>query len=466
MNSLKKDISSALSKLRASFHMPGHKYKSEVLRALYEELISLDCTEIHGTDNLHDAKHCIKNAEKRCSQIYGSGETRFLVGGSTAGILAAIYGMSEENQKVLIGRDSHKSVFNACSLRHLRPTYALPTLNAAGIPTGYSDALEKIKADSEIKLAILTSPNYYGYVSDLSEVSLELKKRGGFLIVDEAHGAHLEFFGLRDLSALNQGADIVLQSAHKTLPALTMSAMLHYGKDFSQAALRADKIEFKKRASVEQALRLFQSSSPSYPLMISIDEATSYMDSNRELCKNKREDFIKFRNEISNDLNVLLDGLPAPEDPSKLFLNSLSMGIKGNELDYELRKRGIYAEFAQTNGILIYLSASNDSSDLNALKSALLEIADSIDKKDRLSSAKLDYGSYFQSSYTTKMSAETLQNQQTCKCKIASAAGKIAAEDIIPYPPGIPAVLKGELLSKEICCALSEILNEILVVCQ
>lgn len=428
--SLKNEIQEVISGIRCSFHMPGHKYKG----VLNYQISETDTTELPGTDNLHAAFSCIKNAEDYISGLYGSKRSRIMVSGSSMGLIAAIYALSERGDRVLIGRDSHKSIFHACRIAGLRYACAMPRLSGCALPLDYENLHETLMRHPEIRLAVLTSPTYYGHLRDLSRVARELGKRGGYLIVDEAHGAHLAFMPLARHSALAQGAHIVVQSAHKSLPAMTMAAMLHYGREIDEAAI----------ARVDEALRMFQSSSPSYPIMISVEEACRYMDANRETVSARYSQFKDF--EASSPF---LEPAPCdvPKDPFKLFLNSAKIGYTGFEVAELLRSRGIYPEFAQYSGVLLYLSALNTPEEL----SELAELVGTLQARPPLA---------FRAPVFPALSAfsNSAGNWQA-NCEIIDvkeSLGRVMAEDIIPYPPGIPLALKGEKIEEELFQALME----------
>ncbi len=427
--SLRIDIQKALSSLEVSFHMPGHKYKG-----YFESVPAFDTTEVYGTDNLHNPKGAILDAEIRASNYYGSKRTRFLVGGSTSGILSAIYGASEYGNKIIMGRDSHKSVYNACKISGLNYITVAPDICEASLPYKYGSEeesfLNALRENPDVKICLLTSPNYYGYVVDTRKIAEEMKARNGLLIVDEAHGAHLEFCSLRSYSALYNGAQVVIQSVHKTLPGMTMGALLHYG----------DSIDEEYFNGIELALRMFQSSSPSYPIMYSIDDALEYMDKNREENALKIKLFKDFRASLPLDF---ISGIPLPEDPTKIFLRSDKIGYSGYELNEILREKGIFAEFAMENGVLIYLSVLNSEDELRALSLVLKAI------KPR---RPLPCKGYL---YPKVDIGGSKRRSKKIEIPLSESVGQVSAEDVIPYPPGIPIILRGEIINSDVIDAIT-----------
>ncbi len=270
------------------FHMPGHKRRDPSGSAGQKDTLlpyRIDITEIDGFDNLHHAEGILKDAMDYAAEVYGSDRTYFLVNGSTCGILAAICAATVPGSSILMARNSHVSAYNALILGDLDPVYILPAaispggcsgigepLNA-GIP-GSVDPSDVEKAlqddtDHKIRAVFIVSPTYEGIVSDVTSIAAAAHSFGIPLIVDEAHGAHLNFApddGYFPRSALSCGADIVIQSLHKTLPALTQTAVMH---------IRGDLVG---PGRIEQFLNMFESSSPSYILMASIDECIRYMN--------------------------------------------------------------------------------------------------------------------------------------------------------------------------------------------
>lgn len=291
MKSIKKrdGILKGLAELSASpfypMHMPGHKRNPRRDNGLP---YGIDITEIDGFDDLHDAKGILKEAMDRAGRLYGSERTWFLTCGATCGILATIGAVTRHNDRLIIARNCHISVFHAVEIKCLRAFYVMPDYNSEyGIigSVSPSSVLEAVKACPKARAVVLTSPTYEGVISDIKEIAGICHEHGMPLIVDEAHGAHLAFYGsgkdsyvdasdvnmsegesfkgvpyddggtaaffarLSDLSALKAGADIVIDSAHKTLPALTQSAFLHLGSS-----------EFVEETKIEEQLSIYETS--------------------------------------------------------------------------------------------------------------------------------------------------------------------------------------------------------------
>ena len=266
-------------------HMPGSKRNSELMSM--PDPVKMDITEITGFDNLHNATGIIKECAIEAARIFGADETYLLVNGSTAGVMAAICGATHSGDKVLVARNVHRSVINALYLGQLNPEYIFPEMKCpeAGIygavkPEDIEEAFKGSKRiecgnnvdgsaehskSSDIKAVIITSPTYEGIVSDISAISEIVHRYGAVLIVDQAHGAHFGFNEEFPESAVRQGADAVITSVHKTLPALTQTALLH----INRGRIDADR--------VKMFWNMFQSTSPSYILMGSIDNCVTIL---------------------------------------------------------------------------------------------------------------------------------------------------------------------------------------------
>ncbi|MCR4896251.1 MAG: ornithine decarboxylase, partial [Lachnospiraceae bacterium] len=236
-------------------HMPGHKRKS--FGDLPEDFVKIDLTEVEGTDNLHEPSGILKDAEDRAALLCHARESFFLVGGSTAGILAAISAAVPAGGTLLLPRCCHRSVYHAMYLRRTTPVYLEAETASCGIPEppAPEEVAEKLFAHPEAAAVLITSPTYEGRFAEVRRIAEAVHAAGKTLIVDEAHGAHLGWSDALPESAAQAGADLVIQSTHKTLPAPTQTALLHQCSDrVSEERIR-------------RFLRIYETSSPSYPLM-------------------------------------------------------------------------------------------------------------------------------------------------------------------------------------------------------
>ena len=249
------------------FHMPGHKRRLTMANPF-----DIDITEIEGFDNLHHASGILKEAQLQASKLYGSEYAYYLVNGSTCGILAAVSAAVSRGGKILVARNSHRAVYNAIYLRQLRPEYVYPQFTNSGIQGQVTASqIEKIlEQDEEIEAVLVTSPTYDGVVSDIKKIADTVHSHKIPLIVDEAHGAHFGFHPSFPENATKLGADLVIMSTHKTLPAFTQTALLH---------LCSERVS---RTAIERYLSIYETSSPSYLLMAGINRCMCMIEKDGE----------------------------------------------------------------------------------------------------------------------------------------------------------------------------------------
>lgn len=426
-------------KSKWSFHVPGHKNGTFGFSEdeAFASVLPIDVTELTGLDDLHEPEGVIKEAQELTATLYGVNHSYFLVGGSTVGNLVMLLSSFQEGDVVLIQRNCHKSVLNGLELAGLQPVFLAPEIDPIGqFATGLTvQHVEKALRDyPEAKGILLTNPNYYGVAVDLKEIIQFMHERDLLVLVDEAHGAHLgRDFRFPD-SAIAEGADMVVHSAHKTLPAMTMGAYLHSN------SFRVD----EKR--VKHYLQVLQSSSPSYPIMASLDWARGYLEGMT------KEDFdftiqgvMEFREALSRvpDLEVL----KAPEgcrlDPLKVTVQS-RWGLTGYELQRKLEQHGIYTELADPNNVLFVLplgGMKDIGSIMKSIEEALRQDSSQHVTLHRTVVPKMEAVSALGAAYKEMayMASET--------ALLSNSKGRIAAESVIPYPPGIPLIARGERIT-------------------
>ena len=354
-------------------HMPGHKRNTELLSPglPYE----IDVTEIHGFDDLYEPHGILRDAAALASELYGSKEAFLLVNGSTVGILAAIGAHAKRGDMILVAQNSHRSVCNAVSLFGLTPVFLDPgTDEFSGVsrsidPAAVEDILER---ETGVKLVVITSPTYEGIVSDIVSISGITKNHGVPLLVDSAHGAHLGFSGLFPHSAVREGADIVVMSLHKTLPALTQCSLLHL------CGGRADPTESARLLST------LQTSSPSYVLLASIDRCLRMLAAEKEtLFQEYEKNLERFYNDVKllKNLTVLRGGADAPSpgffghDPGKLVIVTKKTALNGRMLAEILRSRyKLELEMACDCYAVAMTSIADSAEGFDRLAAALIEI--------------------------------------------------------------------------------------------
>nr|WP_193603788.1 aminotransferase class I/II-fold pyridoxal phosphate-dependent enzyme [Niallia nealsonii] len=426
-------------KKNISFHVPGHKNGLLLSQQAWKEnLLSYDLTELTDLDDLHAPTDVILHAEELLAELYGTKNSYFLVNGSTVGNLAMILGTVHEGQQVFVQRNSHKSIMNAIKLSKAKPILLNPEYDVEWeVPSTIStDILERaIKLYPDVKVLILTSPNYYGMVGELAKLIQLAHNNKIIVLVDEAHGAHFIGSNYFPISAVEAGADVVVQSAHKTLPALTMGSYLHFNSDLIE------------KESIEGYLSILQSSSPSYPIMASLDIARSYIATfNRE-----DEEYLKiqisgFRKELSKikQIKVLRykDGVG---DPLKITIQS-TYSSNGFSLQKMLESEGVYTELADAKNILFIFPLLKSGMHypieeaIKRIKKAFIKLPnDNHVLEDKGVSINID---------TNIVELKLNDGEQSLREKkyvlVDEAVHGISAETVIPYPPGIPLLIPGE----------------------
>ncbi|HSP22524.1 MAG TPA: aminotransferase class I/II-fold pyridoxal phosphate-dependent enzyme [Planococcus sp. (in: firmicutes)] len=416
-----------------SFHVPGHK--NGTLSGLPDELksaLKYDFTELAGLDDLHYPEEAIDEAQKLLAEAYGAKQSFFLVNGSTAGNLAMVFAVCEKGDTLLVQRNSHKSVFHALELAGVQPVYLAPEWNAESLTAGslrLGDVRAAIEAHPQAKALVLTHPNYYGMAAtDLSGIILYCHGKGIPVLVDEAHGAHFLAGSPFPESALALGADVVVQSAHKTLPAMTMGSFLHV-----QGNLVASR-------KIKKYLRMLQSSSPSYLIMASLDDARAYIENysqpDMQNFLEKRKLFVEALKSIPQ-LEVY-----EPNDPLKLMLRVSHHS--GFQLKAQLEEMDIHAELADPYQVLLILPLlkqlhSYPFAEIRSrVKEAVRAVLQEEPKMVGMAVPELPKIS------EPDMPFDALDMEESEWLPFAKGLGRISAEMIVPYPPGIPLVLPGE----------------------
>lgn len=446
-NPLYDALCQTLGSYTISFHTPGHKYK-----AMHDlSLMRIDTTEIDGTDHLHYAEGILKEAQERAAVAYGSRKAFFLINGTTVGIHAMIRTAVGPGKKLVIQRDAHKSVFNACALYNI-PIHVLePQYNQQlGIPKGISlTALEALlRKDKTIAAVLLTSPNYYGLNLDLRQAAKVCHANGVLLLVDEAHGAHFAFSALLPDPAVCSGADMVCQSTHKTLPAMTQCAMLH---------VCSDRVQEDKLA---QHLEAMQSSSPSYVLMNAIDYAIHFASLHgdrlvealcRQLAVSRKS--LKRQIGLKDYQRTFKQWHP---DPLRWIIPSEPFNMTGYALEKRLREHyGIQMELSSQHFVLAIITMLNSQSEIEALENALVKIAMETGTKTHDSTVKIKSMGHYKPVITLQQAFDAEGESIALK----DACGRVLQTALVPYPPGVPLVLPGERLTLEHLHHLENIRN-------
>lgn len=431
------------------YHMPGHKRQTR--GQIPDEWISADITEIEGFDNLHQPEDILYSLQHKAAALYGAEESFYLVNGSTGGILSAVSAAVPEGGTLLIPRNSHKSAYHAAYLRNLTINYLYPPvikeydIYDAVQPEQIRRALE---ADSTIQAVFVVSPTYEGRIADIRAIADIVHERGIPLIVDEAHGAHLGWAEEFAENSCRLGADIVIHSVHKTLPALTQTALLHVN------GARIDRHRLKR------FLQIYQTSSPSYLLMASIDDALSLLE------EKGRTLFAVFYRQYLSMLEVLssckhLRFLPlvkGQQDVGKLLISGKRAGLSGQQI-YEilLQRYHLQLEMAAGSYCLAMFTVGDTPQAYGRMQQALVELDEEC---GRNAVPAADSPEEWKAEPLPGIPLQTAWELPWELMDLEHAQGRYAADFISLYPPGSPLAVPGEQLTKEAVAQIKSYLEK------
>lgn len=419
------------------FHMPGHKRNAGKFGMGNE--LNKDITEIDGFDDLHYPMGIIREIEEKAAEIYESKSSFYLVNGSSCGILTAISATKQSDKKIIIARNSHKSVYNGVSINHLMPYYIYPQILESGIMGEITaEQVEEALKETDAHVVLITSPTYEGVVSNIEKIVEICHKNNAVLIVDEAHGAHFTFHSSFPKSAIKCGADIVIESLHKTLPCYTQTAILH---------VNSGRIDLEK---IKRYYSIYQTSSPSYLFMAGINQCIDYMISERGKKENQKyiEELGKLRERIKK-LNCirLFNEKTYDYDISKIVL---CCDGKGTYLYKELlEKYHIQLEMAAADYVIAITSIGDKAEWYEKFYYALAEIDKKLYNQNYISNVNT-IDRYDIIKAEVKMKPSKALEAESEFADADTCIGRIAQETLYAYPPGIPIVYPGEVLTKEL----------------
>ena len=423
---------------RTLFTTPSHGQGDFVfpksLKLLGSKIFQSDYSEYDGFDNFLNPTGIIKITQDKAAEIYNAKSTLFLVNGSTSGIIAAMLGVLERRDKVLIARNCHKSVYNGLVLSGAVPIWIMPEYNKEwGIYENIR--LEEVfSKNRDIKAFIMTNPTYEGVMSDIYRISDICKKYGVILIVDEAHGALWNFYKAMGTPSLLQGADIVVQSLHKTAGALAPSALLHINRESSVNPKR-----------IKEALNLITTTSPSYPLLLNIEECINYLGSNKG--KRKIYELLKNVSRLLRTLRTIpnIQVYSYNNDITKILIKLVN--VSGFEFsDILFYKHNIECELANSQSVLLLTGIGTTNSKLKKLEKALFEISsENIKIINKNNSQK--QGLVVEP--RVRYAPSAIWGKPSKEIELKYALARVSMELITDYPPGIPVLFPGEVIKKE-----------------
>lgn len=496
-NSGDKGLYAALSAYRDSdfypYHMPGHKRSRQAggMARYYD----IDITEIDGFDDLHHAEGILREAQERANRLYGAEETFYLVGGSTCGVLASVMAAAPRGTELIVARNCHKSVYHAAILRELQAHYCYPALlERYGIQGGIAaeDILRLLREHPDSRAVVVTSPTYEGILSDIAAIARAVHERDKILIVDEAHGAHLGLDRHMPEGAVAAGADLVIHSLHKTLPAMTQTALLH---------VQGERVD---RGRLRRYLAMLQTSSPSYVMMASMDSCIRYVETHgAEGFAGMRRQYDIFckKTETCRYLEIgkmteVSEKCQTEEiaekrqnkhhmagwDIGKLVIFTRSPSWNGQKLYDVLREEyHLQMEMAAGDYVVAIMTIMDTEEGWQRLADALVQIDGRIEKESarcalqtaRTCAAKredLGQRGAERAEDSTKtieagcdrsapeicMSAAQAVDSPREEVPLRDAAGRVAADFINLYPPGTPLLVPGEVMSEGLLAQIGE----------
>ncbi|SHE41159.1 aminotransferase class I/II-fold pyridoxal phosphate-dependent enzyme [Alkalibacter saccharofermentans] len=413
----------------ANFHMPGHKSR-DFTKLGWEYF---DTTELEGTDNLNNPQKEIREIERQISKSYASKECIISVNGSTSLIMAGIMGSCREGDCVAVARNSHKSVFSAIYYGRLKTLFIDPVLDPIyGYPVGID--LKHLEAElrkTRVRALVMTYPTYYGTCDDLNAVKHICDSHDVLLIVDEAHGAHFKHSMEFPPSSIDIGADITIHSTHKILSSLNQGAVLH---------VKSDRVDME---NIRRHMAMLQTSSPSYPIILSVEEAVKFMNENGEKKLEKIQGFYeRVKKALEGTKFTLIHDKISREilqvDKAKIWLAPGGVGKILAE-DYN-----IDIELDDGKTALCMMGVGTVIEDVDRLITALKDISEKGLFKDSLEDSKR---ALFPKAGNKVMEAWEIDRMKKRMVSIKKAAGKVSASYLVPYPPGVPVVCPGEMVS-------------------
>ena len=453
------------------FHMPGHKRRTGPEESFmnsctdsFTNPFAVDITEIEGFDNLHHPEGILKDSMKWAADVYGADQTYYLINGSTGGILAAVCGSVPRGGRILVSRNCHKSVYHGICLNQLKTSYVYPQeIEGLGIQGGITaeDVDRMLNRYMDTQAVLIVCPTYDGIVSDIEAIARIVHRAGLPLIVDEAHGAHFRYDAMFPVSALDLGADVVIQSVHKTLPSLTQTALLHIKCNRPDGGCYAD------RERIDRYIHMVQSSSPSYVLMASIENSIYQMEQTDTAPYGKQLYRLRRRLGQMRHLRLADTGLIGQAgirdlDISKIVVSTRGTclypaedgltGFTGAQLDDILRREyHLEMEMCGADYVTAITTVMDSGEGLERLGDALTRIdtqlTDAGYKPDGRSG---NQKSVYSMRCDTAMSMGEAMEEKMASVGLEDSAGCISGEFVYIYPPGIPIVAPGEWISRPI----------------
>ena len=417
-------------------HMPGHKRNLDFMPYDFR---TMDITETGEVDNLHDPKEIIAESQNAMAELLGADKSFYLVNGGSSGTVASILGCCNPGDHVLVATNCHKSIYHALVLSGVKPVYISPQMTEESLCGGIS-IRDMFRAfdQYDIKAMIITSPTYEGFTCNVKVIADIVHKHNATLIVDECHGAHFVFSEAFPHSALSEGADVVVNSWHKTLPCLNQAAVL---------SVKSQRVDM---ARIKEAVSMMNTTSPSYPILASIDYARHILTTDKNLFTSYIETITEARHELAHCkvLKLVNDSIKGENDIFDLDISKFTIMVRtemtGKELsDILLNKYNIQIEMAGPHHIIAMTSVADDPKGIKKFVKAIRDIDKKLERKyiDKL---PLEIAPVRE----PQMTPRNVYYAEKEYVPIDKGEGRIPASIIMAYPPGIPIVSVGEVLTK------------------
>lgn len=447
---------------KVSYHTPGHKHGQGIPKPFRkfvgDKVFRMDLSVMQEVDSLHEPSSVIKEAQILAAQAYGADYSFFLVNGTTGGNQAMILSVCDPGDKIIIPRNAHKSVISAVILAGAEPVYMMPRVDEGldlFLNLTPDQVEESLRHNPNAKAVLVTSPNYFGMTTDLEAIAEIVHRHDKILLVDQAHGPHLHFHPSLPKSAMDCGADVCVESTHKHLAALSQGSMLH---------VRGHRVDIMR---LKTTLQMLQTTSPSYVILASLDQARRQMALEGEallervlkLCESTRAEINKTPGLscLTRDQVKAIPGLDL--DPTKLAISTRGINYAGHDLAMILNSEyGIQAELGDFQHLLLFVSFGNTEKEMKKLISALRKIV--VDYRDMFLNQKKRRRIAFPTFVPKKeMNPREAIAGPTRKIPFKRSVGKVCAEIVCPYPPGIPVLCPGEVVTHEIYTYLMNVLD-------
>ncbi len=407
---------------RISFHTPGHKNNNKLIN---KDLQCLDYTELPDTDSLYESHGAIKDSEVLMSKTFGAKNTLFSAGGCTLCIQTMLKLALPYGGKIIASRMIHKSAVNTMALLNAQVIWLMPEKrNQSSFfnQTSADQIKEALSKNPDSAGVYITSPDYYGQIADIKNIAKICKRYNVPLLVDNAHGSHLKFLS-PDIHPITLGADMVSDSIHKTLPVLTGGALLHIANE-------------KYISKAKNAMSIFGSTSPSYPIMASIDLCGSWLRNYGHAAFKELEKEVTNIKLTAKEIG-LVDNYDIA-DPVRITLNTAKVGIDGADAAEYFRTRGIEPEMSDNEHVVFIATPMNSKEDFINLKNAI---------KNLPVSAPLNFVSPIFTRPTLAKSLHDALFSKAEQIKTINACGRISSSTVCPCPPGIPILVPGEIIN-------------------